>query len=193
MTTVYTLFPEPLVALPTLQNSDTSPYSFAVEFSVSNPCQLNAIWFYSGSGATDLPSDIALYTASDSTLVHTETATWSGAAGSGSVRAEFASKPTLSAATNYKAVIHQPVSTVWYSATSHYWDTGDGSAGITNGPITAPNNASVTGDGGQCTFLPSTSPGCPVDSFNAGNYWLDPEVQLIATPISSGLLMSSIV
>jgi len=53
-----------------------------------------------------------------------------------------------------------------------------GASGITSGPLSAPNNAG--GDGGQDTFNVGGSLTYPSGSFNAANYWLDPEVTATA-------------
>jgi Domain of unknown function (DUF4082) len=159
--------------------SDANDYTMGVQFSVSQACTLTGIWWYSVSGATALPGTIALYSVSgggSGTLVHSETPSWSGAAGSGWVNAEFSSPPSLTASTNYKACVGiSGVAGNWYSSTSNYWSSGAGSGGITNGPLSAPNNAG--GDGGQDTFHAGATLTYPATSFSAGNYWVDPEVQ----------------
>lgn len=160
--------------------SDPSPYTMGIEFSVSAAAALTAIWFYSASGATVLPAEIALFTVSGQSLAHSEMATWSGAAGSGWVRAAFSSPPGLTASVNYRGAVQQPSSVNWYSATSHYWDTGAGSGGITNGPLTAPDSAGS--DVGQDSFDGGSSLSYPANSFNAANYWLDVEITVAGTP-----------
>ncbi len=155
--------------------SDTNNYTFGVQFSVGQSSTLEAIWFYSASGAVDLPSKIALFLVSDGSTVHSENASWGGTAGTGWVRAAFSSPPSPSASTSYKGAVLYNGSNNWYSATSHYWDTtGPGAGGISNGPLSAPNNAG--GDGGQDTFNIGASLTYPPSSFNATNYWVDVEV-----------------
>jgi len=172
--TVYTLFGQE--ATGSSLNSDTDYYTMGVQFSVDvSGATLTAIWFYSASGAGVLPQDIALFAVSGQSLVHTESASWSGAAGSGWVRAPFSSPPALTSGVSYKAcVIENTGDFEWYSATGAYWSTGAGSGGITSGPVSAPNNAG--GDGGQDTFNNGATLTYPDTSFNAANYWVDPEV-----------------
>lgn len=157
---------------------DQNSYTMGVQFEVSVACILTGIWFYSAAGSgTDLPGTIALYQVSGTSLVHSEAASWSGAGASGWIRAAFTSPPSLSPSTSYKACVFllEGTPTVsWYSATAHYWDTGAGASGITNGPLSAPANAG--GDGGQDTFNSGGSLAYPSGSFNAANYWVDPEV-----------------
>ena len=157
--------------------SDPSGYTMGVQFSFSTTgATLTAVWFYSASGAAVLPQTIALYAVSGASLTHQEAASWSGAAGTGWVRAAFTSPPSVTAATSYKACVFQATSANWYSATAHYWDSGPGSGGITNGPLSAPNNGAS--DSGQDTFHAGGSLSYPGSSFNAANYWVDPEVTI---------------
>lgn len=156
--------------------SDTGAYTFGVQFSVSvQGYGLAAIWWYSAAGAGGLPGTIALFTVAGSSLVHSEAASWSGAAGSGWVRAAFTSPPALTASTAYKGcTFFNNTGVNFYAATSHYWDSGAGSAGVTNGPLTAPNNAGSSP--GQDAFLNSAVLGYPASTFNSTNYWVDAEV-----------------
>jgi Domain of unknown function (DUF4082) len=167
---------------------DGAIYTMGVQFSVSvSGATLTGMWFNSPTGAASLPSTIALFAVSGATLVHSETPTWSGAAGSGWVRSSFSSPPSLTISTSYKACILDAAANNFYGATSHYWDSGAGSGGITNGALSAPNNAG--GDGGQDTFFNGGSLTYPNSSFNAANYWVDPEVTTPAA--AAGLLIAS--
>lgn len=185
---VYTLFRQ--AATGSAVASDNSVYTMGVQFSLSAAAAtLTAIWFYSPSGATVLPPTIALYAVSGASLVTSQAASWSGAAGSGWVRAPFGTPPALTAAASYKAcILHSTVGDGnFYSATPHYWDTtGPGTNGITSGPLSAPNNAG--GDGGQDTFNNTATLTYPATSFNATNYWVDPEVTVPAPPLVPPLI-----
>jgi len=172
--TSYTLFSQGSVA-PSALAGDATAYSMGVQFSVSQNMNLTAIWFYSSGGAAALPSTIALYAVSGTALIHKETASWSGAAGSGWVRAQFTVAPPLTASVSYKAVVLQPSAVNWYTNYQLYWTSpGPGASGITNGPLSAPNNAG--GDGGQDTFNASATLAYPSGSALSSNYWVDPEV-----------------
>ena len=78
-----------------------------LHFTVSASCQLDGIWHYSPSPSTQLPTSIGLYTTQASpatgTLVTSQAASWSGAAGSGWVFAAFTSPPSLTSGVNYMA------------------------------------------------------------------------------------------
>jgi hypothetical protein len=169
----FTLFSQPANAA-TL-TADSAAYTMGVQFTVSRGATLQAVWFFSAAGAASLPGSIALFQVSGASLVTSQAATWSGAAGSGWVRAPFTTPPALTAGMAYKAAIFDNAANSFYSSTAHYWDTGVGAAGITNGPLSAPNNAG--GDGGQDTFFTGGVITYPATSFNATNYWVDPEVK----------------
>lgn len=173
----YTLFSQ--AATGSSLVSDASPYTMGVEFSVSTTATLTAIWFYSAAGAAVLPASIALFSVTGQLLVHSETASWSGAAGSGWVSAPFTVAPALTTAVNYRGAVQQPAGVNWYSATSHYWDTGAGGAGLVNGPLSAPDDAGS--DVGQDSFDGGSSLSYPANSFNATNYWVD-----VAVTVSGG-------
>lgn len=169
---VYTLFGQSLTAA---LASDASTYTMGVQFSVSQPATLTAVWWYSAAGAANLPSQIALFAVSGASLVTSQAAAWSGAAGSGWVRAPFTSPPALAAGISYKACIGDFLNNGnFYSAIAHYWDTGAGQNGISNGPLSAPNNAGA--DHGQSSFHNAGVLAYPDTSFNATNYLVDPEI-----------------
>lgn len=169
----FTLFGQP--ASPGPLAADAAFYTLGIQFSVSRAAQLSAIWFYSGAGALALPTIISLFTVTGAALVHQEAASWSGALASGWVRAPFSAPPFLAAGTAYKACITQPTAVNWYSHTTGdtYWTTGPGSGGITNGILSAPNNAGASP--GQDSFINSATLAYPTSGFGA-NYWIDPEV-----------------
>jgi hypothetical protein len=68
----------------------------------------------------------------------------------------------------------------YYSHSSHYWDTGDGAAGITNGPLYAFYDSEEPQGLGQMTFYVAsgsvdvTDPAqFPGSEFNSSHYWSD--------------------
>lgn len=180
----YTLFSQ--TASGNVLAGDAAGYTFGVQFTVSQAATLGAIWWDSVTGAAALPATIALYAVAGTSLVHSEAASWSGLAASGWVKAAFAAPPSLSPSTSYKACVFYGGGVNWYSSTSHYWDSGSGSAGINNGPLSAPNNAGASG--GQDTFTTGAALAYPASSFNATNYWVDLEVTPVA-PAAGGLLL----
>lgn len=181
---VYTLFAQAAIGLSA--TSDPPTYTFGCQFTVSQSCTLTGIWFFSGTGATALPVGTAVFRmtgAGAGTIVagsENDAPSWSGAVASGWVKVSYASGPTLTPGNTYKVTILKDGTTLVYSSTAHYWDSGAGSGGITSGILTAPNNAG--GDGGQDTFVtPSAALTYPATSFNATNYWVDVEVTTAAS------------
>ena len=160
-------------------STDATAQTLGMQFKLSDNATLLSVWFYSAPGATALPTSCLLYQmtgAGAGSIVpgsQVSSPAWSGPAGSGWVNVSYASGPALTAGTVYKVCVTKDTTSLVYSGTSHYWDTGAGQNGLTSGIITAPNNAG--GDGGQDTFVAAV-PGYPTGSFNATNYWIDVEV-----------------
>jgi hypothetical protein len=151
--------------------------TLGVKVSVSVPAQLGAVRFYSGAFGQDdadgLPQVIALFTADDQVLVHSESASWSGAAESGWVRAAFTSPPSLSSGTAYMAAVLNGAAagSDWYLYDAAYWTTGAGSGGVTSGALTAPGGA-----GSQGWYNLGSSLAFPATLFDGANWWIDVEV-----------------
>ena len=184
---IYTLFGQP--ANPATLAADPTDYTMGVQFSVSAAGTLTAIWFFSAAGAVQLPGTIALFAVSGQSLVASQAASWSGAAGSGWVRAPFTVPPALAAGTAYKACIFDNAGSNFYSATLHYWDTGPGASGVTNGPLSAPNSASSAQ--GQDTFTVGAVLAYPATVSNAANYWVDPVVSVAVAVTVQGQQQAS--
>jgi hypothetical protein len=168
--TSYTLFSQGSVSATFTPSSDPSPYTIGVQFSVSTACILNGIWFYSGTGAVILPQVIALYAVTGTSLIHQETATWSGAAASGWVFAAFSSPPALASGIAYEGCALQDTSAAWYTTTTNYFT----SSGVTNGPLSAPSAGSATG--AQGAFHAGASLAYPATGFESSNFWADVQV-----------------
>lgn len=157
---------------------ETTGDTVGLHFNVSEACPLAAVWLYSpsGWGLTALPTAIGLYNYTTKAQIHTETGvTWSGAAGSGWVRAAFASPPELAAGTEYMAAAFRS-SGAWLIYDS---DTG-WSGEVTHGPITAPVD-----DGNQGWFNRdnTTEISFPGSQLAGYNWYLDVEV---LAPADSG-------
>lgn len=166
---------------------DSSAYTMGCQFTVSQQCTLHAIWWWSPSGAGVLPSVSAIYLVTGTgtgTIVsgtQDNSPSWSGSQGSGWVSVAYGDTTVLAPGNSYKVVIVLPgTDSNQYGATAHYWDTGAGASGITNGPLTGVNNA--VGDGGQDTYNTGGSLTYPDSSFSAANYWVDVEVTPVLPP-----------
>lgn len=154
---------------------DATQYNMGVQVVCSQAGHVNAIWFFSPSGAGVLPDTIALWNVAGQSLITSAAASWSGALGSGWVRAPFSSPVAVVAGAAFKAAILKSNATQgFYAAIAHYWDTGPGQNGISSGPLSAPNNAGAAQ--GQDTFVSSGVLNYPGTAFNASNYGIDVEV-----------------
>ena len=121
-----------------------------------------------------LPQTIALFAMAGGALVHSESASWSGAAASGWVRAAFSSPPALTAATGYKSMRPPEHRRQLVRRDGiQLLEAGAGSGGITNGPLSAPNNAGASP--GQASYQPGRHADLSrYSTFNSSNYWVDP-------------------
>jgi len=163
-------------------DSPSSNWTLGTEFTLSQSCTLDKIWFYSPSGTAQLPTACGIWNVSSQTLVSgtdNPSPSWSGAAGSGWVSCSY-SGVTLQAG-DYKVSVFNGASTVdiWSSTTYPYWSSpGFGANGITSGPLSAPNDADATSPG-QSTYHQGESFAYP-DTYATGadsaTYWVDVEV-----------------
>jgi hypothetical protein len=163
-------------------SSDVTGYILASEFSLTQASSLDKIWHYSPSGAASLPTRCALWNVSATTEVagtDNSSPSWllpaggAASAGGGWVYCNYSSAGvSLSASVNYKVSTYHASGSEWMSVTGAYWSTGPGSAGITNGIISAPDNAG--GSPGQGSYQTTwVYPGLTTGS---ENYWVDVEV-----------------
>ena len=163
-------------------NDTANNFTLGMEFSLSQACTINNVWFYSPSGVSQLPTGIGVYQVSGASLVASSgSPSWSGAAGSGWVSAPLTG--SLSASTNYKVAVLNGAGSpaVWNGATANYWSTGYGGSGITSGPITAPDNAAATSPG-QDTYNAGATLTYPNTNIGPFNYWVDIEVTPVVIP-----------
>ena len=173
----YRLWPSYPV-LPGAASGDTTAYTLATEFKLSESCTLDKIWYYSASGAAALPTQCAIWSVSSQSVVSgtdNTSPSWSGAAASGWVSCAY-SGVTLPAG-DYKVAVYGGGSK-WYQVTINYWGSGGpGVNGITAGPLTAPGLSGATGPG-QSTYNPGSwaYPQTYGSGSNGENYWVDVEV-----------------
>lgn len=192
-TTSYSLwFQDPTVANGQVLNDGgaTDTATLATQFSVSQAASLNAIWFYtptfSGTPAPALPAECGIWDVTLQTLVagtHLTSPAWSGAAGSGWVKASYNGSVTLAAGRNYVTSVFYNAggSGTWYASNNLYWSSGAGASGITSGPLNAPNNAASVN--GQSPYNNSSGVfAFPATTFSSYNYWVDVQVTPAATP-----------
>jgi hypothetical protein len=176
--TSYRLWPSYPTVTGTI-DSETTGYTLATEFKLSESCTLDNIWFFSASGAGALPTRCAIWSGSSQSEVSgtdNSSPSWSGAAGSGWVACSY-SGVTLPAG-DYRVAVFYGGGSKWYQATTGYWSSGGtGASGITNGPLTAPGESTATSPGqssynkGSWAYPNTYESGTPGE-----NYWVDVEV-----------------
>lgn len=176
----YRLWPSyPTISATT--NADNLEQTFGTEFTLSTPCALNNIWFYSPPAVSPpaLPTICAVWDIRTQQVVsgtRNDSPSWSGSAGSGWVASSY-SGITLPAG-DYKATVFTlGGSDNFYQETEDYWGTGAGANGIVSGPLTAPNAANATAPG-QITYHHGAFayPDTYDNEFNGQNRWVDVEV-----------------
>jgi hypothetical protein len=176
--TSYRLWPSYPV-LPGAADGDTSAYTLATEFQLSESCTLDNIWFYSPPGVTLLPSQCAIWNVSTQAIVagtDNTSPSWSGSAGSGWVACPY-SGVTLPAG-DYKVAVFGAGGAEWFQTVTNYWGGGGPAAnGITSGPLTAPSLSASTSPG-QATYNKGSwaYPLTYGSDSNGENFWVDVEV-----------------
>jgi hypothetical protein len=160
-------------------NSDTTGYTLATEFQLSQSCTLDKIWFFSAAGAAALPSQVGIWSVSSQSVVSgtgNSSPSWSGAAGSGWVSCSY-SGVTLPAG-DYRVAVFSGPGSKWYQTTIGYWTSGGiGASGITSGPLTAPGEAQASSPGQSTYHAGSWAYPATYETSTAGeNYWVDVEV-----------------
>lgn len=170
--TTYTVFGQ--AGWSGVNSGTTGARTIGMQFSLSQSATLQAAWFFSNTGLAHLPTGIVLWNLDTGLAVETQlSASWSGAAGSGWVRAPFAGTTTLSASVNYAVSFTDAGS----SNVPYYSDLNTDSrfvtGGITSGIITVPDTSHSVH--GQAPFS-TTVDSLPNTSSSGINFWIDVEV-----------------
>src|SRR6185312_13305254 len=181
----------PSMPTPAAQLVDTANnFTLGTEIVLSQSCTLKNIWYYSQPGATQLATEIGVWTVPGQSLVaatHIVSPSWSGTAGSGWVSSGF-SGVTLPAGEYKVTVFNGAVTpTPWNISQANYWTTGGGANGITVGPLSAPNNAGATSPG-QSSYHQGAVFTFPDTNSGPFTYWVDIEV----IPVQSNVPFLSI-
>lgn len=161
---------------PNTDSGDSSDISRGISFQLSAPGWLKAIRMYRGNTNVGNPTTGSvvgrLYNATTSVPISGTDVTFT-LSGTGWLQANIAVPVALSSGVLYKAVVLSGN----YTATGHYFDTGPGVGGITQGIITCPDaGGNPLGIGGiqQGSFKqPTTGLEFPNQYFQGGNYWVD--------------------
>jgi hypothetical protein len=176
----------------------TGGYTMSTEFSLTQACALDKIWFYSGTtafGATAaaaLPARTTIWNVASQTAVpgsDNASVSWkqpggsAGSAGGGWLYSDYTSAGvTLAAGTNYKVSVWYAGGSTWRTVVDSYWTTGGtGAAGIISGPLSAPNAAGAT-PGQDSWNGPNLAWAYPGTFSNPENDWVDVEVSVAPVP-----------
>lgn len=184
--TSYRLWPS-YPTIPATTNGDDFEQTMGTEFSLSESCALDNIWFYSPPGSTQLPARCGIWNVETKEVVSgtdNSSPSWSGAAAGGWISCSYSG--VVLPAGDYKVTVYTPGGSVnFYQETEDYFGGGGpaSSAGITYGPLSAPNTVNATAPG-QTTYqhggwlYPSTYD----TDFDGQNRWVDVEVTPSSAP-----------
>lgn len=168
---------------------ETTGFTLGNQFSLSQPCPLGKIWFYSGSGAAALPARCAIWTVSTETEVSgtdNSSPSWllpgggAASAGDGWVYCDYsAAGVTLESGVNYMVSVFYAGGSEWFAGgNTPFWASGGGSGGLTQGPLSMP--------AANSWYLQSSTWGYPsTEDASQDNWWVDVEVTPSASPLSS--------
>jgi uncharacterized protein DUF4082 len=184
----YRLWPNYPTCFPTQSTIDTQSQTMGTQFTLSESCAVNNIWFYSPPFAQALPASTQIWNASTQSLVTGTnlTAAWSGGVASGWVSNSYAAAGIVLPAGNYIATVFYGGGSVFYMESrgyfgSHLGNAGPATNGMSFGPLSSPANASAPNPpgGNSCYFQGGSSPTYPngFDVNDGGeNRWIDIEV-----------------
>jgi hypothetical protein len=152
----------PPAARPSVASAvDPSAVNLGVQFTPSVDGWIAGIRFYKGPGNTGTHTG-ELWTTGGTLLGQV---TFTGETASGWQEADFSSPIAVNAGTTYVASYFAP------SGGYSYTPAGFASAGVTNGPLAAPQSTAVASGNGVYSY--SSSPSFPANTYNANNYWVD--------------------
>ena len=119
----YRLWPNFPTVFPTQATIDTQAQTVGTQFSLSEPCTVNNVWFYSPPFAQDLPASTQIWNATTQTLVSGTnlTASWSGGVASGWVANSYGSAGIVLPAGNYIATMYYGGGKVFYMESRGYF------------------------------------------------------------------------
>lgn len=206
----YRLWPNKWDASPATTVDTNVDYVVATEIHLTEDCRLNAIHYFSPASAASLATACDVWDiGTQSAVASIASPTWlteaggAGSAASGWLKAAFAGGTVLPAG-SYRVSVYNSngVGGGWNAkdASSNYFITGAGNAGITWGPLFAPNFAgaalanvfnSAGTTHGQPVFAvgpPDQYPNVSTGNAPAQVYWVDLEVTPV--PANSGVLLS---
>jgi hypothetical protein len=173
---------------PSSQVSDNDNYTMAMEFYVTAAAWLTKIHFWASATIPGSDHQSRLYSVtngSSGTLIPAASAAFPSPLQAGWNTITLETPIELTPNQRYRIGSYFTTDN-GYTATSGFWSSGDGAAGITHGILTAPRYQDVSG-GSQGSFIDSDA--YPTLQYNSGNYWVDVTVSDTApgpaTPVVS--------
>ena len=171
----YRLYPNRVEANSVTGQDSSVNYVVSTEIHLSQTCTLNNVWYFSPSGTAQLATRAGVYSItgadSGSEVAAITSPSWSGAAGSGWIKTPFAGGTTLAAGSYKVYVFNNAVTPDGWNATDNstdYWLTGEGTNGITWGPLYAPPVASASSAYVYDGAAPGSTPPYTTGSTEAG-------------------------
>jgi hypothetical protein len=167
--------------IPPTQNADNFQQTMGTEFTLSQWCELNNIWFYSPPGSTQLPTRCGVWDVATQAVVggtDNPAPSWSGAAASGWISSSYSE--VILPPGDYKVTVYTPGgSDNFYQETEDYFGGGGpaSAAGVSYGPLSAPSTTNATPPG-QTTYQHGgwLYPDTYDTEFDGQNRWVDVEV-----------------
>jgi Domain of unknown function (DUF4082) len=193
----YRLWPNYPTCFPTQPTIDTQMQTMGTQFTLSESCAVDNVWFYSPPFAEALPASTQIWDASNQSMVSGTnlTASWSGGVASGWVSNSYSNASIVLPAGNYIVTVYYGGGDVFYMESRGYFGShlglaGPATNGMANGPLSSPSNASAPNPpgGNSCYYQGGTSPTYPNawDTNDGGeNRWVDIEVTPTSTSPSS--------
>lgn len=193
----YRLWPNYPTVFPTQPTIDTQAQTLGTQFSLSQPCTLDNVWFYSPPFAEDIPASTQIWdTATQALVTGTDlAASWSGGVASGWVANSYADAGIVLPAGNYIATVYYGGGQVFYMESRGYFgsyqgDAGPATNGMSNGPLSSPSNANAVNPpgGNSCYYYGGTAatyPNAWDDDDGGENRWVDVEVTPTGTVSAS--------
>lgn len=163
---------------PTEPTQEDPNVTLGTEFEITEPgASLVGLEFWRADVATDGTITGRVWTTPGAVPVAGSDVTFD-LSGTGRQAVTFAAVPLPEG--RYTAGAHFPAG---YSATPDYWNTGPGSAGITQGPLFAPSRAASQGGNHQGSFHYDAAIAYPdTGSVSGANFWVTPIISWSSPP-----------
>ncbi len=168
-------------SIPPTTNGDNFQQTLGTEFTLSQSCAINNIWFYSPPNSTQLPTRCGIWDVGTREVVggtDNTSPSWSGAVASGWISCAYSG--VVLPPGDYKVTVYTPGGSVnFYQETEDYFGSGGpaASAGVSYGPLAAPGTDNAAPPG-QTSYQHGgwLYPRTYDPEFDGQNRWVDIEV-----------------